>query len=145
MAVTVNFYDHFLEILGDGTLDMDGHTFTVALMDATHVFTAANTLWSQVSANELATAGGYTSPGLDLTGVTWAQTAGVVTFDFTDPLWTATAAGIGPTTDAVIYDNTSVGTVDALVCSIDFGASHTAADGADLKLILNASGLFDIT
>lgn len=141
MAVTVNFYDHFLERLGDGGFDMDTDVFHILLMDNVHVFTAANTVYADISANELATQFGYTQNAKVLAGVTWAQTGGVVTFDFTDPSWTAAGGAIGPTTDAVIISNTA----NLLMASIDFGAAHTAEDGADLNVVLNASGLFTIT
>jgi hypothetical protein len=141
MAVSINFYDHFLERLGDGGFDMDNDTFNIALMNSSHTFTAANTLWSQVSANEIANGNGYTTGGQALSSVTWGQTGGTVTFDAADVSWTASGGDIGPTTDAVIRE-TSGG---LLVCSIDFDASLTAADTADLLITLNASGIFNIS
>jgi len=140
MAVSVNFYDHFLERMGDGGIDMDNDTFNVALMDSSHTYTAANTAWADVSANDIGTGNGYTAGGVALASVTWAQSSGTVTFDFANPSWTASGGDIGPATDAVIRSATA----DLLVCSIDFGASHTAADGADFILNINASGLFTI-
>lgn len=144
MAVTVGSYNHLLELMGDNTIDMDADTFTLALMNATHVFTAANTLWSEVSANEIASAFGYTTPGQNLTAVTWTTAVATVTFDAADVTWTAAGGSIGPATDAVLYDNTTTAPLDALMLSIDFGASETAGDGTDFKVTWNASGIISI-
>jgi len=142
MAITINNYNQFLEQLGDGTLDMDTHTFKAALMTSGFVFTAANTVWADVSANELANGFGYTTGGLALTNVTWSQTAGKVTFDFDDPTWTATGGSLTAVTDLVIYDDTATG--DPLMFACDLGGSFTAVDGARLVLQLPATGFFTI-
>ena len=63
MAVTVQTYEHFIELFGDNTIDLDGDTFTAELYNSTHTFTGTNTLRSDISANALATANGYTNPG----------------------------------------------------------------------------------
>ena len=141
MTITVNVYDHFLEILGDGSIDMDTDTFKIALMDSSHVFAVANTTWADVSANEIANGNGYTTGGAALTSVTWGQVSGTVTFDFANTQWTASGGSISAT-DAVIYDDTS-GT-DLLICSIDFGGTETAEAGATFSINVNASGLFAI-
>ena len=89
MAVTLTFYDHFLESIGDGALDMDNDTFKLALLDNTHVFDATDTVFADVSADEIAAGNGYTAGGNTLTTVTYAQTAGVVKFDSDDIIFTA--------------------------------------------------------
>ena len=143
MAVTVQTYNQFLELLGDGTLDMDTHTFKIALMTSSHVFNADNTLWTSVASNQIANGSGYSTPGQNLSGVTWAQTGGTVTFDFTDPEWTASGGPIGPTGYAVIYDDTAAN--DPLMFSINFGTSVTAVDGARLVIRVSTAGLFTIS
>lgn len=142
MAVTVNIYDHFPEILGDGTLDMDNDNFKIALMDSGHTFNAANTAWANVSANEIANGNGYTSGGVLVANVIWAQTSGVIKFAFDNPSWTASGGSIANVTDAVLYDDTHAS--DLLICSIDFGETKTAEDGADLTISLAAAGLITI-
>lgn len=146
MAVTINFYDQFMEFVGDGGIDMDGDTFKVELYNSTHTFTAANTARANVSANALATANGYTNPGQDLASVTWASVTGTQTFDAADTTWTASGGSIGPASDAVIYSDTSTSpSVDLLVCSIDFDGDQTAGDGTDFKITYNASGIFTVS
>lgn len=140
MAVTVQWYNHFLEVLGDGSLDMDNDTFKCALLDTNHVFDATDTVWADVSANEIAAAFGYTANGVALTNVVWQQTAGVVKFDFDDPSWTAAGGSIETAYHAVIYSSTG----NELLCSIGFGEGKTAEDGADLNILIPAAGLFTI-
>lgn len=140
MAVTVNTYYQLTELLGDSTIDLDGHTFKVALLNASHVFDPTDTVWADVSANEVANGFGYTTGGATLASVTWSQTTGTATFDFTDPEWTASGGAIGPTAHAVIYDDTVAG--DPLMFSIDFDQTITAVDGARIVIQLASTGLF---
>ena len=44
-------YTTFKEYAGDATIDLDGHSFKVALLDNSHSFSAANSLWTHISAN----------------------------------------------------------------------------------------------
>jgi len=151
MAVTINFYNQFIEFVGDHSgatagIDLNNDTFKIELYNSTHVFTATHTNRSQISANALATSNGYTNPGQNLTSITWTSAAAVQTWDAADNTWTASGGSIGPADDAVIYDDTSVTpSVDLLVCSIDFGASETAGDGTDFKITFNGSGIFTIS
>lgn len=94
-----------LEKIGDGTLDMDTHTFNWFL--TTSAWSVATALY--VTTNELATANGYTQGGVAATGVTWTETAGVVTFDTADltPAWTASGGSIGPFRNVVLYSDTA--------------------------------------
>lgn len=147
MVVSINFYNQFMEYVGDGGIDLDDDTFKAELYNSTHVFTATHQQRSDVSANALATQFGYTNPGKNFTGITWTSTGGVQTFDDTvDMTWTASGGSIGPADDCVIYSDTStLPFVDLLMCSIDFDGSETAGDGTDFKITINASGLFTIS
>lgn len=147
MPVTINRYNHLAEVIGDGTMDMDGDTFDVILMNSTHVYTAANTLKSEIAGNEIPTGNGYTQGAEALLSVTWATSGSTVTFDAADAVWSASGGPIptsGDCTDAVIYDETATQVVDALLYSIDFGAAESAGDGTDFKITWNASGIFTI-
>lgn len=141
---TINRYNKLGEYMGDNTMDMDADTFTLALMTASHTFTATNTVWADVSANEIASANGYTTPGQNLTTPTWVESAGTVTFDAVDVTWNATGAGI-TSTDAVLYDNTPAAPLDPLMYSIDFEGSQTAGAGTDFKVTWDASGIFTLS
>lgn len=148
MAVTINRYNKFPEYFGDNTIDLDADTFDIILMNSTHVFTATNTLKSQISANEIPTGNGYTQGAEALTSVTWTESSGTLTFDAADASWTASGGPIptsGDCTDAVIYDESATAVVDALCYSIDFGQAESAGDGTDFKITFHASGIFTLS
>lgn len=138
MPVTIDAYDHFIDIMSDGTVDMDGDTFKMILLNNSHTFTATNTLYSNVSANELATANGYTNTGQALTSVTFAHTTGTVKWDSADVTWTASGGAI-TAYHAVIYDDTTTAPLDALCMDINFGGVQTAGDGTNFVVSPNAS------
>ncbi len=149
--VTISFYNQFIEFVGDHSgatagIDLNNDTFFIELYDSVHVFTPANTQRSDISANALGTAFGYTNPGEALTTVAWTSAGAVQTWDADDKTWSASGGSIGPATDAVIYDDTSVTpSVDLLMCSIDFIGPETAGDGTDFKITFNGSGVFTIS
>jgi hypothetical protein len=140
MAVTIQVYNSFYEKLTEG-FNMGSDSFKVILLDNSHSFNAAHTQLSDVSANEIATGSGYTQQSKTLASVTSAQSSGTYTFDAADVTWTASGGAISAY-HAVIYNDTDAS--DSLVCSINFDGQQTAADGADFKLIWNASGIFTL-
>ena len=143
MAVTFTYYDHFLEILGDGTLDMDSDTFKLALLDNTHVFDATDTIFADVSGDEIAAGNGYTAGGETLTAVTYVQTAAVVKFDANDVIWTASTGPIATSRFAVLYDTTAA---SALLGLIDMDGDKTPGDGDSLTVQWDpTNGIFTIT
>lgn len=146
MAVTVNRYNKLVEYAGDNTMDLDADTFAIMLMNSSHVFTATNTVRTDVSANQIATANGYTQAtgagtGKLLTSVTWVESSGTVTFDAADVSWTASGGSIAAD-DAVLFDDTAA--LDELMFSFDFGGTQTATDGGNFNINWNASGIFTI-
>lgn len=145
MAVTIAAYDHFVELFGDNTIDLDGDTFKAELYNSSFVFNAADTARADISANALATANGYTNPGQNLSTVTWTHSGSVTTFDAADVTWNASGGSIGPADDCVVYDDTTTSPLDALCLAIDFGGSETAADGTPFKIAWNSSGIFTVT
>lgn len=144
MAVTINRYNKFAEYMGDASIDLDADTFTLELYNSSHTFTATHNQRSDISANALATANGYTNPGFNLTSVTWVESGGTVTFDAADVTWTASGGSIAAD-DGVIYDNTvTVPVTDPLMWSVDFDGTQTAGDGTNFVVTWNASGIFTL-
>ena len=96
-------------------LGSGGDTIKVALMNNSHTFTAGNSVWSDVSANE-ASGTNYTSGGATLANK--AVTVGATTkWDADDATWgTSTITAY----HAVVYDPTNT---NSLVCSFDFGGA----------------------
>ncbi len=140
MAVTVDFYNHWLRVSGLSSIDMSTDTFVITLHN-NYSFNGSQTQYSQVAATEIPTGDGYTQQNKVLANQVWAENAGLVVFDADDIIWTATDPGtIGPATSAIIYDSTT--TNNLLMCNIDFGGSETATNGADFQIIWNVNGIY---
>lgn len=138
---TMVFYDSYIEALGDGTFDMDGDTFKVALFTSSHTPSATDTAYSGL-ANEVANGNGYTTAGEALTSVSWSQTSGTLTFDAANTVWTASGGSI-VARYFVLYSVTATG--NDLVCYgllDDTPADVTTTDTNALTLTWNGSGIF---
>lgn len=105
-----------------------------------------NEVWADVSANEIANGGGYTTGGIALTSVTLSQSGGTVKFTSGAAQWTATGSGIPAWRRGVVY---YAGTLNGKVNPIvgHFLGDATPADiGATtapntLTVTPNAAGL----
>lgn len=145
MAVTINDYNHLGLIQGQKLVHLTTDTFKCALMNASHGFTPTNTIWTNVSANEIsgADANGYTSPGQNLATLSWSETGGTATWDAANVTWTATGGSI-TASHSVIYDDTVVTPADALMFDINFGGVETAGDGTPFNINWDAAGIFTV-
>ena len=143
-AGTLTFYDSFVEALGDGTIDLDTHTFKVALFTSSYSPSAASTTFSALT-NEVSAGAGYSAGGATLGSVTWAQTSGTAKFDAADTVWTASGGDI-TARYAVLYDS-SVGGAGDLIGYILLDtapADVTATDGNTLTIQWSGSGIFTV-
>ena len=115
--------------------DSPSDTIKVALMDNNHSFTATDNDWTDVSANELAAAGNYTTGGATLSsqGITKAATT---IFDAADTEW---ANATFSAYHAVIYNATT----GELIASIDFGGVQSPS-AVTFTIQWNASGIITI-
>ncbi len=107
----------------------------IALMDNSHSFSAGDEDWSDVSANELAAAGNYTTGGKALASQGIAVGATTV-FDADDTSWLNATFSAW---HAVIYNVTT----GELIASIDFGSEQAPA-AVTFTLQWNASGIITI-
>lgn len=144
MAVTISTYYSFKEYIGDGTIDLDTHSFKVMLLNNSHSFNSAHTVKADIVANEIANGNGYTTGGVALSSVTWNSSGGTTTWDADDAYWDASGGAI-TAYYAAIYDDTPSSPADPLCFSINLDGVQTAADGARFKLRWNASGIFTLT
>lgn len=96
------------ELIADATIDLDNHTFKIALLGSGYTPNLAHDEWADVSGSEIAAANGYAAGGAALTGVTWAQTSGVAKFASSNQVWTAAGGSISARY-AVIYDDSVTG------------------------------------
>lgn len=144
-------YEIVKKYIGDGTHDLDDTTnWKIALFLST---SNANTLAVGTGVygdltNEHANANGYLTGGVAITGVTWTNVGGTITFTIANPVWTASGGSI-VARFAVIYRNATVNTIIKpllAVCLLDTTpADVTATTGNTLTIQINASGVFTLS
>ena len=114
-------------------------SYKIILMQDGFTFNnATDFAYANISANELATAYGYTAGGIALTGatVTVDQSLGVAKLAWTNAQFNASGGSL-VTSGAIIYnDSTATGDgdnyTDAIVMYIDAGGTLIATDGTPL-------------
>ena len=132
-------YQRFVANALNKLVDMSaGDTIKCILLNNTHAFTGSDNTYSQVSANELATTGGYTAGGAAVGTPTVTQ-ANPIKWDGDDVTWTSASF---TAYHAVLYDDTLVG--DDLIASFDFGGAQTVTGGT-FTIQWNASGIVTFT
>lgn len=135
MATGDGIYTSFKGYCGSASMDMANNVFKVILLNTSHTFNAAHQYYADISANELATAGGYTAGGAALAGKTWAAVSTTYKWDGTDQAWTSATF---TAYFAAIFNDTVAN--DPLVCSFGFGGAQTVAAGT-FTIQWNASGI----
>jgi hypothetical protein len=144
-------YEDAKKYLADGTFDLDDTTnWKMALFLSTsnaNTLGGTNDIYGDLT-NEHANANGYTTGGVAITGVTWVEASGTVTFDCDNAVWTA-AGGSIVARFAVIYKNATVNTIVKpllCVCLLDTApADVTATDTNTLTVSINAGGVFQLS
>ena len=98
--------------------------------------------------NETANGNGYLTGGVAITGISWTNAAGVETFTFTSPAWSASGGNIVGRF-LVIYKNATVNTIVKpllCVCLLDTApADITIVNGTTTTITINASGVFTLS
>lgn len=142
---TFTFFDEFKNRLGDGTIDLDGHTFK-AMLTNTAPSAGSNAIKSDIT--EIAAGNGYTAGGVTLTSVTWAETGagtGIWQFSCADMSWTAAGGDIATHRYLVVYDDTPTLPADPLVGYVDRGSSAVISNGNTRTWDVGANGLFRLS
>lgn len=139
---TFTFFDDFKGFLGDGTIDLDTHTFKVVLTNTAPVVATDSVL---ADITQIANGNGYTTGGVTLSSVTWAETGagtGIWRWNAADFSWTASGGPIATFRYPVFYDDTSAS--DVLVGYLDYGAALDITDGNIFTVDIGASGIFEL-
>lgn len=126
--------------IGDGTIDLDTHTFKVAASNTAPV--ATNTILANIT--QIAAGNGYSTGGVTLTGVTYTEpSAGVWRFDSNDFTFTASGGTMATFRYLVLYDDTAGS--DDLVGYYDHGTAVSLPDGSSYPFAVSANGHFQVT
>ena len=140
MASTFTLFNSFAGKVGDGTIDLDTHTFKVALTNSAPV--ATNTVLANIT--QISAGNGYTTGGVTLTGVAWTEpSAGTWRFDSNDFSFTASGGTMATFRYIVIYSDTAAS--DDLVGYYDHGTAVSLPDGSSYSFTVAADGHFEIT
>ena len=125
-AMPTSFKVEILKAVHDFTAST-GDTFKIALFVATAAgsgtFGAATTNYSNMGADQLPTATGYTQTGNTLVSVTPVADGTTAVCDFTDTSWTTATF---TTSGALIYNSTNSGAACAV---LSFGGDQQVSSG----------------
>lgn len=130
--------------IGDGEHDFSSDTLKLGIVDATITPTVgdATPTWTDYSANEVSTGGGYIANGIALTTVLFTEAAGVATLDADNISLSQDASGFTNAYWGIIYNDTN-GT-DMAIAFVDLGGPVSEVDGP-IAINFNASGIFTLT
>ncbi len=126
-----NKFQDFAEQLVEGVHDFDAHTFKVYLSNATP---SASADAVKADLAEISAGNGYSAGGATTT-ITTSESAGTMTVQGTEVVFTASGGSIGPFQYAVLYNDTSAS--DNLISWFDYGSALTLADGESLTVKFN--------
>ena len=135
--------------IGDGTFDLDATTnWKVALFTSAsncNTLSVGTSIYGDLT-NELANGNGYTTGGIAVTGVTWTESAGIVSFDCNDVAFTASGA-TKTWRFAVLYQDATLNSiVKPLLCVSLMDTTPADVSVTDLNtatIQMPAGGLFD--
>lgn len=122
-------YNSFKAKIMDGSIDLDTDNINVCLLDSGY---SANidtqTMYSDVTASEIASANGYTTKGQSLASKTVSvdTTDDEGVFDAADVTWSTSTI---TARYAVLFKNTGTNTTSPLIAYVDFGADKTSDNG----------------
>lgn len=134
----------FSQDLSRGThhFQSGGDTFNAELSNTATI--ATNHLYGDISANELASGGGYTTGG-SAVGMSDASSGGVETVSAASVTFTGSGAGTGAFRYVTVYNTTPTTPLKPLVSWFDYGSSIPGLAAGDTFQVTWASGFFTVT
>ena len=129
-----NKFNNFVDWLSKGTLNLSSDALKVFFTNTAPV--ATNSIYSDISANDLATANGYTAGGAAVSP-TLSNASGTEKLVGSNVTITATGA-VGPFRYVVLYDSTP-GSNKSLIGWWDYGSSVTMASGDTFTVSFDAT------
>jgi hypothetical protein len=146
-AGAFTLYSNAVLEISKGQMNLSSDTFVCTLINNSYT-PAPNTdkLWSDVSANELSTGGGYTAGGQALASETDTLATATVTFTATSPSWTSFSAASFRYAVITRRAGGSLVSGDLLLCYSDLTGSGTiSGSGGSFTITVSGSGIFTIT
>lgn len=137
-----NKFNAFAAFLANGAVNLSSDTVKVLLTNTIPV--ATNSIYSDISGNELGSGNGYTTGGATATLVSSTQSSGTYKYvaSLANPTWTATGT-MGPFRYAVMYDSSA--TTKALIGWWDYGSALTLASTNTFTVTLDGTnGVFQL-
>lgn len=129
------------ELLSSGVFSWTANTIKVILMSNAFTPNAdTQNFYSDISANEIATGGNYTTGGQALTGKTVTRNDGTdqITITASNVVWASST--ITNARYAVLFRDTGVAGTSPLIAAYDFGADKSSSND-NFTFTINASGL----
>jgi len=141
-------YDAAKFLIADTTLNLDDPAdWKIALFTSfSNADTLTNSEYGDLSM-EHAAISNYITGGAALTGVTWTNNAGVITFDASNPQWNVVGGSI-VCKYAVIYKDATVNGIEKpllAVAILNLLDDVTIPDGSPLIISFNSSGIFSLS
>lgn len=133
--MTSGIYNRLKKNLMSKEVSLSADTIKVGLLNNSHSFTATNTVWSDVSANEISGTG-YSTGGASLANKSVTEAA-TTKFDADDTAWTTASF---TAYHAVLYDTSNS---NSLIASLDFGGAVTVVTGT-FTIVWNSSGIITL-
>jgi hypothetical protein len=140
-----NKFNLFTQDLCEGKhiFSAGGQTFNVMLTNTAPV--AANHLYGDISATEVANGGGYTTGGIS-SAMSDSSAGGVEKVLATNVIWTGSGGGMGPFRYVVIYNFTQAAPLKPLVAFYDYGSSISLNAGDTFTVAFDGTnGFFTVT
>ena len=141
---TIVLYESWSKYIGEGS-DMSSDTFKIGLTTSAYVPSASTHEVLTNITNELS-GNGYAQQTLG--SLTWAEVSGTTTFDFADPIFTASGGSLVARFFFIFNETMSTPVVDPLICYgllDDTPGDVTATDGNTITLNVNGAGLFTLS
>lgn len=131
---TANKFNLFVDWLSKANLNLSSDALKAMLTNTAPV--ATNSIYSDISANELASGAGYTTGGAAVTP-TLSNSSGTEKLVGTNVTWTASAS-MGPFRYVVLYDSTPASN-KSLILWWDYGSSVTLTSGETFQVTFDGT------
>jgi len=133
-------FEEFSEQLGNEQHNFSSDTLKAGLVDSTITPTAGDTTptWTDYSANEVGTGGGYPAGGITLSSVTWTETGGTATLNAVDLALAQNGSGFTDAYWLILYNDTNA--TDMAIGFLDLGGPVSEVAGP-ITITWNALGI----